>query len=72
MMFLSNALNDDVRTIITEGLNGEYTSHDRAHRLYVRLVHARRWDGTTAKAVYWAWQPVISKASQAYDDDIPF
>jgi hypothetical protein len=68
-MFLSNALNDDVRAIIAEGTRGEFADVDAAHRLYVRLVHARRWDATTAHAVYWAWHPVVSKRAE---EDIPF
>lgn len=69
-MFLSDALNDDVRAIIAEGKRGPFASTDRAHKLYVRMVHERKWDATTATAVYHAWHPVVSKALN--DDDIPF
>lgn len=69
-MFLSEALNDDVRAIIAEGkAEPSYNRVSRAHAVYVRLVHARGWDATTAHAVYWAWHPVVSKLE---DDDIPF
>lgn len=69
-MFLSDALNADVAAIIAEGKAGAFASTDRAHRLYVRLVHERKWDRTTATAVYWAWHPVVEKAAET--DDIPF
>lgn len=69
-MFLSEALNADVEAIIAEGKRGPaYNCIRRAHDAYVRLVHARKWDATTATAVYYAWHPIVSKIE---DDDIPF
>jgi len=69
-MFLSDQLNEDVRAIIAEGKAGVFADSARAHRLYVKLVHARKWDRATATAVYWAWHPVLAEAEK--DDDIPF
>jgi hypothetical protein len=69
-MFLSEQLNEDVRAIIAEGKAGVFVDTNRAHRLYVRLCHIRKWDSPTATAVYWAWQPVLAEALK--DDDIPF
>lgn len=69
-MFLSDELNADVAAIIAEGKRGPFASVDRAHKLYVRLVHERKWTAPTATAVYHAWHPVVSKATE--DDDIPF
>jgi hypothetical protein len=68
-MFLSEQLNEDVRAIIAEGKAGAFTDVTRAHRLYVRLCHIRKWNSTTATAVYYAWHPVLAKIE---DDDIPF
>lgn len=69
-MFLSEQLNEDVRAIIAEGKAGVFVDTMRAHRLYVKLVHIRKWDSPTATAVYWAWQPVLAKLME--DDPIPF
>lgn len=70
-MFLSEQLNEDVRAIIAAGSPKEgLTDMNAAHRTYVKLVHLRKWDRTTATAVYWAWRPVLQKR---YDEeDIPF
>lgn len=69
-MFLSDALNADTQAIIDEGkAEPAYNRVSRAHRLYVRYVHDRKWDATTATAVYWAWHAVVSKLEE---DDIPF
>jgi hypothetical protein len=44
---------------------------ERAHRLYVRLTHARKWNAKTAFAVYHAWESAIRSPAEV-DDDIPF
>jgi hypothetical protein len=70
-MFLSEQLNADVKAIIDEGMRESFGRFERAHRLYVRLTHARKWNAKTAFAVYHAWESAIRSPAEV-DDDIPF